>query len=375
MSLTPLQTLQTVLSASLIERDAEVSTILLALVSREHVLFVGPPGVAKSLMCRSTAAAVDGMKYCERLLSPTTPPEKIFGPVSIKALREDRYEHVGEGTLQDCHLFFPDEVFRANDAIKDDLLHALGPERQVLVGTKQTVIPLVSAVGATNTWPDSAHDQAFFDRWLIRKTVKRLSQQGRAKLRREAHMLPKVTPVVNLGDIEAAHHAAMALPLSVDALNAMDQIDESLKAEGIHPSDRRWAQSVKVARSAAAIEGSSEVLPHHLEPLVDVLWDEPTEQAAKAADVIMQIANPTGARINELLREVDQMVSSANDDSERVAVLKKLDVSLAEAKKMAAVGNGRAAKCVTYIQREKVRMAAIITGGDVDAALAAAGLK
>lgn len=38
------------LTASLIERDAEIDLILTALIANEHVLLVGPPGCAKSLL-------------------------------------------------------------------------------------------------------------------------------------------------------------------------------------------------------------------------------------------------------------------------------------------------------------------------------------
>ena len=41
------------LSSALIERDEEVDLVLTALVANEHVLFVGPPGCAKSLLLDS----------------------------------------------------------------------------------------------------------------------------------------------------------------------------------------------------------------------------------------------------------------------------------------------------------------------------------
>jgi MoxR-like ATPase len=41
------------LSTNLLERDAAINAAVLALVTREHALFLGPPGTAKSLLVRA----------------------------------------------------------------------------------------------------------------------------------------------------------------------------------------------------------------------------------------------------------------------------------------------------------------------------------
>lgn len=352
------------IAAALIERDAEIQAILLGLVAREHVLLVGPPGVAKSHLCRSVAAGISGIKYCERLLAPTTPPEMVFGPISLSALREDRYEHVGEGTITDCHLALLDEFFRGSDAILDTLLHVLGPERQALIGTVQVRVPLLCAVGATNSWPDSQHQAAALDRWLIRRTVRPVSPQGRERLLYEE--LPPVTPAVSLADLDGAHAAAMALPISDEAKATLANIFGELAAAGIRPSDRRCRKSISVARAAAYLDGAAQVEPAHLECLGDVLWDDPAEQPQKCADIVSRISNPVGARLNELIREVDEIVTGATDSAARIGALKKIEACEKEANKLTASGNGRAAKCLAYISQERVRIQAAALGISAD---------
>jgi MoxR-like ATPase len=102
--------------AQLVGREREASILTLALIAREHVLLVGPPGTAKSHLCRTRRRAIEGARYCERLLSPTTAPatEAIWGPISISALRQDRYEHVTDGYAADAHVLYLDEVGRAS---------------------------------------------------------------------------------------------------------------------------------------------------------------------------------------------------------------------------------------------------------------------
>lgn len=370
-----LAALRTSLNAALIERNAEIEAMLLGIVSQEHVLLVGQPGTAKSALCRNVAAGIGGARYCERLLSPTTPPEAVFGPVSLSALREDRYEHVGQGSVTDAEIVFLDEFFRASDAIRDSLLHLLGPERQCLVGTRQVRAPLICAVGAANSWADSADQQAILDRWLIRRPVRPVSPQGREALLFGA--MPTVSPVVTLGHIEAAHAASLTIPVGEEARSCLLSILDELHCAGICPSDRRCRKSVCVARAAAVIDGASEVTPAHLECLESVLWDLP-EHADKAAEIVRRISNPVGARLTEILREVDEAVSGSagsTDTTARLAACKKLEESEKEVKKLSVSGNGRAAKALAYVTRERVRLQALVFGIDPAKAEALLGGK
>ena len=56
------------------ERDTEVRLLVLAALSGEHVLFIGPPGTAKSEVGRRLSALIDGT-YFERLLTRFSVPE------------------------------------------------------------------------------------------------------------------------------------------------------------------------------------------------------------------------------------------------------------------------------------------------------------
>src|SRR4029453_4611042 len=73
---------RTELPAALIERDQEVDLVLTALVAREHVLLVGPPGCAKSLLLEAVMRWLGGTTFtC--LLTRFTTPEELYGPVSV----------------------------------------------------------------------------------------------------------------------------------------------------------------------------------------------------------------------------------------------------------------------------------------------------
>lgn len=348
--------------AQLVGRSREASIVALALIAREHVLLVGPPGTAKSLLCRVAAASIDDARYCERLLSPTTAPEAIWGPVSIAALRQDRYEHVTAGYAADAHVLYLDEVGRASPAILDTLLHLLGPERQALLGTVQVKAPLVAAIGSANTWPE---DAAMLDRWTLRASVQYLG----AGLRRQllAFAPPVHAPVITLADLDAANRASRALAWSQAALNTLDEILNDLDEAGIAVSDRRLRAGDKIARAAAVLRGGSSVESMDLEALQWVLWSVP-DQASTAAQKVVARANPVGAKLEQLLAETDELVRNITDAATRLDAVQKIDAILKEAKGVANQpgANGRAAKVVKYVHTAHVRLQGQIMGLPAD---------
>jgi MoxR-like ATPase len=356
--MTTIATLRDAVALQLIGRDREASIVTLGLIAREHVLLVGPPGTGKSLLCRTAAELVQDARYCERLLSPTTAPEAIWGPISISALREDRYEHVTDGYAADAHILYLDEVGRASPAILDTLLHLLGPERQALVGTKQIKSPLVAAIGSANTWPE---DAAMLDRWTLRASVQYLAAGLRRQLLTFAP--PVSQPVVSLADLDGANAATKRVTWSTEAFATLDQILNDLDEAGIAVSDRRLRASDKIARAAAVMRGGHEVEAGDLEALQWVLWTVP-DQAPTAAQKVVARANPVGAKLDQLLAEVDQMVRAAVDAATRLDAATKIESVLKEARELAsqAGANGRAAKVVKYVEREHIRLQGAILG-------------
>lgn len=150
------QRIQTILSqlhTGLIEREEPIRLALLAALSGEHLLLIGEPGTAKSVLARKLHLAFKDGEYFERLLTKFSVPEELFGPLSIKALENDCYLRLTDRYLPAASIAFIDEIFKANSAILNALLTLLN-EREFDNGDSRIKTPLVSVIAASNELPD-----------------------------------------------------------------------------------------------------------------------------------------------------------------------------------------------------------------------------
>ncbi len=352
------------LSSALIEREDEVDLVLTALIANEHVLLVGPPGCGKSLLLDSVLSWTGGSKF-SILLTKFTSVEEVMGPVSLAALKADKYLRVTTGKLPEADYAYCDEVFKASSAILNTLLRVLN-ERTFDAGDGVVrKVPLKLCLGASNEWasPDTGKElAALSDRFMLRKSVSPIrSQAGRQKLLWTRDHAPKLSASVSPAEVDHARRQALAVPWSVEAMEAMEGVLRELAKEGVQPGDRRQFKTVGVVQAFAFLNGADEVLPEHLEVAQHCLWDDPHEQPQKAAQVIARVANPVGMRVTQLLLEVEQVLVAA--DVRNLADAAKAAAKLAEIDRQFSTlrGNGRVEKARTYLkdQLKKLKLASI----------------
>src|SRR4029079_12857185 len=136
------------LSSALIERDEEIDLVLTALIANEHVLLVGPTGCGKSLLLDSVLSWTGGTKF-SILLTKFTTVEEVMGPVSLAALKADKYLRVTTGKLPEADYAFIDEVYKASSAILNVMLKILNERAYDAGDGVLRKVPLKLCLGAS----------------------------------------------------------------------------------------------------------------------------------------------------------------------------------------------------------------------------------
>ena len=278
---------------NLIERDDEARLLVLSMIAGEHILFLGPPGTGKSVLGRRLSQLCGGV-FFQRLLTRFTTPEEIFGPLSLRALENDEYKRCTAGYLPTASIAFLDEIFKANSAILNTLLTILN-ERQFDNGAGvREDCPIRCVVGASNELPESDELDALYDRFLIRKEVLSLSDEGVMKIL----SMPTpgfASPAANnsLNNLEipfangldsvivALSNAADSVHMGDDACVLMRDLRRFMKEQlDVDVSDRRLVKAARLLKISAASHGRTSVDPIDCLLLQHVVWRLPEQRNA-----------------------------------------------------------------------------------------------
>ncbi len=288
-----LRKLRDVLLSGLIERDVAIRLALLAALAGEHLLLVGPPGTAKSVLARRLHLAFRDARYFERLLTKFSVPEELFGPLSIKGLEQDRYERQTDRYLPTAAVAFLDEIFKANSAILNALLTLLN-EREFDNGAERVRTPLISVVGASNELAKGEELDALFDRFLLRLHVGPVSGKSfpaLLALRGEASPVVAEGLTLTAEDLRAIQVAAQAVEVPDDLVEMLGSLRDWCTSQKIPVSDRRWRKVVKLLQVSALTNGRNKASIWDAWLLQHCVWSDPND----AAKVYQWYADRVGA--------------------------------------------------------------------------------
>ncbi len=263
------------------EREAEINGSLLAVLSGENLLFLGPPGTAKTLLAKNVCQSIEGGNFFNYLLTSFSTPEEIFGPLSLKALEEDEFRRKIDGCLPTAHLALLDEIFKASSAILNSLLTILN-EHKYHNGREIVDVPLLSVFGASNELPEEDESlEALYDRFLFRYRLAYIQDDENFRsllFRTPGDFEPALQ--ISVSRIEELRASAETVPVDPDVELIITELRRALQLREIEISDRRWKKVVQVLKVAARSSGCPTVDRTMALLLQHMLWNLPEEREA-----------------------------------------------------------------------------------------------
>ncbi|EMD22183.1 AAA family ATPase [Amycolatopsis azurea] len=210
---------------AVVGNDAAVTGLIIALLCRGHVLLEGVPGVAKTLLVRALAAALD-LETTRVQFTPDLMPGDITGSIVYDA-------HSGEFSFREgpvfTNLLLADEINRTPPKTQSSLLEAM-EERQVSSDGKTRPLPDPFIVIATQnpveyegTYP---LPEAQLDRFLLKLTMPMPSREDEfGILSRHAQGFdPRdlaaagIRPVAGAAQLDAARRAVAGVTVRPEVL-------------------------------------------------------------------------------------------------------------------------------------------------------------
>ena len=284
--------LDAALNAELVERRQEIRSAVLALIGEQHIFFLGPHGIAKSMLARRLAGWIGGARCFPILLHRFMEPDELNGPLDFAELEMGRRVHLTAGYLPEAEVAFFDEIWEGGPALLKTLMWALN-ERKFRNGGKETDIPLSMAMCASNRLPELGDPTlaAMYDRVLIRHEVGRVKDKRNLKKMLRLELPSQDEPILTWTEVALAQEEARRVKIGGEVLEAIARLDHDLCKQEIEPSPRRLKDSLSVIRAAAWLDGCETATVDHMRVLQHILWDHP-DQKGIVTPMVTKLASP-----------------------------------------------------------------------------------
>ena len=302
------------LSAGMHEREQIIAVALLGAIAGHNTFLYGPPGTAKSLISRRLAAAFKSKSYFECLMNRFSTPEEVFGPVSIKELKEDRYVRKTDGYLPTAEFAFLDEIWKSSPAILNNLLTIIN-EHLFKNGSERVKVPLKSLIVASNEVPPENQGlDALYDRFIVRLHVPPIQESKNFEnllQSRPSSDAPEIDAGLLIGEQELAQWRDQILDVQIskDTMQIVDYIRQELADNfdelNVYVSDRRWQRAAMLMKASAFCNGRNETNHSDAVLLKHCLWTTP-ENREKVAEIVMEAIRECGFDSGFDLAELDE---------------------------------------------------------------------
>ncbi|MER6113170.1 AAA family ATPase [Streptomyces hirsutus] len=272
-----LEALRAEIAKAVVGQDPAVTGLAVALLCRGHVLLEGVPGVAKTLLVRTLAAALD-LDTKRVQFTPDLMPSDVTGSLVYDARTSEFSFQPGPVFT---NLLLADEINRTPPKTQASLLEAM-EERQVTVDGTPRPLPDPFLVAATQnpveyegTYP---LPEAQLDRFLLKLTIPLPSRQDEIDVltRHTEGFNPQdlraagVRPVATAADLETARAAVAKTTVSPEITAYVVDICRATRESpslSLGVSPRGATALLSTARAWAWLTGRDYVTPDDVKAL------------------------------------------------------------------------------------------------------------
>ncbi|MEV4833250.1 MoxR family ATPase [Nonomuraea sp. NPDC049486] len=270
-----LSALRAEVSKAVVGQDAVVTGLVIALLCRGHVLLEGVPGVAKTLMVRTLAAALS-LDFKRVQFTPDLMPGDVTGSLIYDA-KTAEFEF-REGPVF-TNLLLADEINRTPPKTQAALLEAM-EERQVSVEGAARPLPDPFVVCATQNPVEYEGTyqlpEAQLDRFMVKLTVplpprdQEIAVLERHALGFDPRDLSEIKPVATAADLEAGRQAAAQVHVAPEVLGYIVDVARATRNSpslqlGVSP--RGATALLAASRAWAWLSGRAYVTPDDVKAL------------------------------------------------------------------------------------------------------------
>lgn len=290
------------ISAGMYEREEIIAVALLGALCGQNTFLYGPPGTAKSLISRRIACAFEKPRYFEYLMNRFSTPEEVFGPVSIKALKEDHYVRKTENYLPKSDFAFLDEIWKSSPAILNTLLTLIN-ERIFRNGESIERAPLKALIAASNETPDINQGlEALYDRFIVRLLVAPIHERQHFDLLidskpADAEIKIPESLIIKPDEWQDWMEKIHSVSLSAETKTIIHLIRKKLSEQGgddkVYVSDRRWQRAATLMKAAAFFNERSATNHSDAMLLQHVLWTKEGNQQ-NISDIVSESVRESG---------------------------------------------------------------------------------
>jgi MoxR-like ATPase len=305
-----LSRVRTEVGKAVVGQDGAVTGLIIALLTRGHVLLEGVPGVAKTLLVRSLSQALS-LDTKRIQFTPDLMPGDVTGSLVYDG-RTGGFEF-REGPVF-TNILLADEINRTPPKTQSALLEAM-EERQVSVDGVSRPLPDPFMVAATQNPIEYegtySLPEAQLDRFLLKLTLDVPEREIEVEVlrRHAAGFNPRdlvaagVTPVLSASELAAARAAAASVGATADVLAYVVDLARATRSSpsvklGVSP--RGTTALLAAAKAWAWLSGYDSITPDHVQAMLLPVWRHRVQLRPEA--------ELEGVGVDTILRSIVQQV-------------------------------------------------------------------